>query len=439
MRKAALVAMLILVSVSTYQIGIHHFLAQAQETRRPRLGWPKVEAEAPIHNASSGNPTMSAVRIVDDHIWATDAISADGLDHFDLPGHTAVPVDAATYHGYGKPNWTGNFSLTYPIESMNRINVVYLPFTPDNHTVTLTEGVDYVVHTYAIELLTSLDVCIINEHWVDGVNNSLSGWLTIGHVATGIQSVYVKFPNGTERYAPNYGFAAPPPSEWWFDPDWPWELERWVCFWDWPWPQGSEWWVNYTAASYLTVDYNAIAPPTIDATLDISPTGLNLQSKGKWVVGHIELPEGYNLGDIDVSTIMVNDTVPIDLTAPVEVGDYDNDSVSDLTFAFNRTEIVEYVVSRGVTRGSVTLALTGKLRRIVSFRGCDTIQVSRLVGDVNCDSTVDLYDVAMMLSMYGCREGQSGWNPNGDIAPPHGVIGIYDLVTCVCHYGETDS
>jgi len=445
MKRAVLAVMLTLVLISMYQTRIQPFFIQAQEMCELSHSWDKAEIVTPIHDIATSNLTTLSKRIVDNYIWATDAISVDGLDNYDLPGHTIVPVNSTTYNGYGSPHWTGNFSLSYPINSVNQINVTYLPFTPDNYTVTLTEGVDYLVHTSAkIELLTSLDVPIINEHWVDGVNISLHGWAWINYVASGIQSVFVDMNNGTTRFGRNFGFAAPPPSEWWYDPDWPREITLWQlldycyeCPYDWP--AGSEWWVNYTAASYLTIDYNAIAPPVINTTVDMHPNALNLQSKGKRIFGHIELPEGYNVSDIGISTIMLNNTIPIDLTVLAEVGDYDNDSVSDLMIAFNRTEIVEYLISKGVTYGKATLTLTGRLHRIAFFRGSATIEVSSLVGDANCDRTVDLYDVAMMLSIYGCREGESGWNPNADLAPPFGLINIYDLVTCAYHYGETYS
>jgi len=31
------------------------------------------------------------------------------------------------------------------------------------------------------------------------------------------------------------------------------------------WPSGSEWWINYTAASYLTVDYESYFPPEVSS------------------------------------------------------------------------------------------------------------------------------------------------------------------------------
>jgi len=201
---------------------------------------------------------------IEDYVWPA-SFGMDGLANCELPGKYVGTDDP--YGGFGVPYWTGNFSTAYGIASVNQIDCTYLPFTADNYTVTLTEGVDYIVHPDddLIELLVPQDTDIINEHWVDGVNNTLNGWPAIGYVASGIESVYVDMHNGTARYGRNLGYENEVPSEWWYDPDWPWELEGWwaLGFYqgNWTWPDGSEWWINYTAASYLTIDYNADPDP----------------------------------------------------------------------------------------------------------------------------------------------------------------------------------
>jgi len=80
--------------------------------------------------------------------------------------------------------------------------------------------------------------------------------------------VYVKFPNGTERYSPGgFGcFEEDWPCEWWYEPDYPGELEGWYILGymghdDPAWPSNSTWWINYTAGSYLTINYNAEPDP----------------------------------------------------------------------------------------------------------------------------------------------------------------------------------
>ncbi len=211
------------------------------------------------------NLTMKPYRGFEDYVWAA-SFGPDNLGYNGLPGRFIGTDDP--YDGFGVPNWTGNFSIPgVGLSSVNQINVTCLPFTPDNYTYTLTAGVDYKVYPDEdkIELLTPVDVQIINEHWTDGVDNVLCGWPWINYVASGIQDVRVHFPNCTTRMGRNTGYAKPPPSEWWYDPDWAWELEGWwaLGYFGGPctWPDGSEWWINYTAASYLTIDYMADPDP----------------------------------------------------------------------------------------------------------------------------------------------------------------------------------
>jgi hypothetical protein len=46
---------------------------------------------------------------------------------------------------------------------------------------------------------------------------------------------------------------------------------------------------------------------------------------------------------------MLNNTVPVDLEAPINVGDYDNDTILDLMVNFNRTEVTEFISSSAHT------------------------------------------------------------------------------------------
>lgn len=180
----------------------------------------------------------------------------------------------------------------------------------------------------------------------------------------------------------------------------------------------------------------AIGSNELLVDVDIDPDVLNLNSKAKWITCHIEL--GDNVSDVRVSSIKLNNTIPIDLTAPVKVGDYDNDTILDLTVGFNRTEVEEYILAyldlKGVTNDNVTLTLTGKFHAPQSFNGSDIIKASKVGGDANCDGKVDLYDAVTMLVIYGCREGDPRWDPNVDLAPRYGVIDIYDFVTWLYYY-----
>lgn len=59
-----------------------------------------------------------------------------------------------------------------------------------------------------------------------------------------------------------------------------------------------------------------------------------------------------------------------------------------------------------------------------------------LPGDVNRDWMVNIRDVVLIASVYDSKEGESNWNPDADLAPPYGIINIYDLVTCTYYFGK---
>jgi hypothetical protein len=105
----------------------------------------------------------------------------------------------------------------------------------------------------------------------------------------------------------------------------------------------------------------------IPATIDFAPDVLNLETKGKYVTAYIELPTGYDVSQIDISSIRLNDTVPA-LTKPTEMGDYDSDSIPDLMVKFDRA-----AVQRALTGGEgVEVTITGEVAGI-GFEGSDTI------------------------------------------------------------------
>lgn len=126
---------------------------------------------------------------------------------------------------------------------------------------------------------------------------------------------------------------------------------------------------NYGAVTGNVSAVGLTVPMAIPATIDVDPDSLNLKSKGKWIACYIKLPEGYNVSDIDVSTIMLNDTVAAELH-PTEIGDYDADGITDLMVKFNRKDLIGIL---GV--GETTLTITGEVND-TSFEGSDTIRVT---------------------------------------------------------------
>lgn len=99
----------------------------------------------------------------------------------------------------------------------------------------------------------------------------------------------------------------------------------------------------------------------------MQPDVLNLRSRGKWITAYVELAEGYDIGDIDVSTILIDDSVP------AERGKAEGNA---LIVKFDRQAVIEYIRDvLGITNGEVTLTITGKLSDGTPFEGSDSIRV----------------------------------------------------------------
>jgi len=101
--------------------------------------------------------------------------------------------------------------------------------------------------------------------------------------------------------------------------------------------------------------------------VDFEPDVLNLKSKGKLVTVYIKLPEGYNVNEIDISSIRLNGVIQAE-PHPTEVGDYDNDGVEDLMVKFDR-ETVKSILSLGTQTITITGTVSG-----IPFQGTDTIE-----------------------------------------------------------------
>ena len=119
---------------------------------------------------------------------------------------------------------------------------------------------------------------------------------------------------------------------------------------------------------------------------------MNLRSGGRWTTAYIKLPESYNVEDIDVSTIMLNDAVPAE-----------NSKVCGrkLMVRFDRSEIIAHIYHvSGITYGDVTLTITGQLTDGTMFEGSDTIKI-KFGGDADSSGQVDLTDFYLWRENFG--------------------------------------
>ena len=116
----------------------------------------------------------------------------------------------------------------------------------------------------------------------------------------------------------------------------------------------------------LTSEEFALQTKTV---IDFEPDTLNLRSPGKVVTAYIELPEGFDVSDIVISSLKLKSSVSA-LSKPVKIGDYDEDGIADLMVKFDRQQVAEVLGS-----GTPTVTLTGRLSDETLFAGMDTIRV----------------------------------------------------------------
>ena len=109
----------------------------------------------------------------------------------------------------------------------------------------------------------------------------------------------------------------------------------------------------------------------ISALIDFNPNALNPRSMGKWVTVYIELPAGYDAGDILIESVVLNGRFPA--TGPSEMKDFDNDGVTELMVKFNRNALFRSIDWTGGT--SVTMTVSGSLDNGTAFQGSDDVKV----------------------------------------------------------------
>jgi hypothetical protein len=103
-------------------------------------------------------------------------------------------------------------------------------------------------------------------------------------------------------------------------------------------------------------------PSKVTSTNDIDPDTLNLKSKGRWITCYIDLPTGYDVNYINISTIMLEDTIPVE---------WDDIQGNTLMVKFDRSEVEDML-----SPGTYNLKVTGEFTDGTKFEGfSDEIRV----------------------------------------------------------------
>ncbi|MBI4135183.1 hypothetical protein HY477_00410, partial [Candidatus Uhrbacteria bacterium] len=128
-----------------------------------------------------------------------------------------------------------------------------------------------------------------------------------------------------------------------------------------------------TADSTLTADEFALQTNTV---IDLVPDTLNLRSMGKVVTAYIELPQGFDVSQIDISSIRLNLAIPA-LVKPTSVGDYDNDGTTDLMVKFDGEKVRQLLLDSGQV---AKVRISGKVfydGGDLDFAGVDYVRLIR--------------------------------------------------------------
>ena len=103
---------------------------------------------------------------------------------------------------------------------------------------------------------------------------------------------------------------------------------------------------------------------------EVSEIIKSLKSKGKVITVYIELPEGYDVSDIDINSVTLNSTVSA-FEFPYEIEDYDQDGIPDLMLKFDRQAFIESLDS---DHGAAEITVEGQLHTGIRFEGIDIVK-----------------------------------------------------------------
>jgi hypothetical protein len=119
----------------------------------------------------------------------------------------------------------------------------------------------------------------------------------------------------------------------------------------------------------------ALLPITSDVNVD--PDSLNVYSRGRWITCYIELPENYSVSEINVTSILLNQTISAE-AHPTGIGDEDDDGILDLMVKFNRTDVKSLVMANTSMASrftEVVFTITGCMQDGILFQGSDTTRI----------------------------------------------------------------
>lgn len=120
--------------------------------------------------------------------------------------------------------------------------------------------------------------------------------------------------------------------------------------------------------------FQALNPPsiafTLTVTVDVRPETINLNREGRWITVYIGLPEGYNVSEIDTSSILLEG-----MFSP----EWSNVECDMLMAKFDSTAVIGYLWERlyhmGESQAFIELMVIGELMDGTPLEGKDTVRI----------------------------------------------------------------
>jgi hypothetical protein len=108
-------------------------------------------------------------------------------------------------------------------------------------------------------------------------------------------------------------------------------------------------------------------PPPIEASVQIKPETLNLQSKARWIDCHIWMPEDYNVADINSYSVTLEDEIQPEW---IWLSEADQAVIAKFSFL-----AIQEILVGLQTPTEVELLVTGELNNGRRFQGTDVVRV----------------------------------------------------------------
>jgi hypothetical protein len=108
---------------------------------------------------------------------------------------------------------------------------------------------------------------------------------------------------------------------------------------------------------------------SVSAEIEFRPRTLNKKSRDRWVGAYIELPQGYDVKEIDRSSILLGGSIPA-RSRHYRIGDHDRDGIPELIVKFKRRDVIT-ILPEG---DEVPVTVSGFVGT-TTFEGKDVIRV----------------------------------------------------------------